>query len=74
MPLISYISVPITLENGCVQTIRVDLLNNKVLAKLDDDEYQEVDDIGALANDLDMYMRLGEDDHCDEGCSCVHAH
>lgn len=71
MPLISYISVPITLENGAVQTIRVDLVNNKVLAKFDEDEYQEVDDIGAMANDLDMYMRLGDDECCDDDeCSC----
>lgn len=72
MPLISYISVPITLENGCVQTIRFDLVTNKVLAKFDEEEYQEVDDIGAMANDLDMYMRLGDDDCCEEGCGCSH--
>lgn len=75
MPLISYISVPIEADSGNTQYVRVDLKNEKLLIKVDEieNEYHEVEDIKAMVNEIDMYMKI-HDNHDDEDCSCCHGH
>lgn len=78
MPLISYISVPIEADSGNTQYVRVDLKNEKLLIKVDEieNEYHEVEDIKAMVNEIDMYMKIHDNhnNHDDEDCSCCHGH
>lgn len=75
MTLISYLSMPVVSDSGVVQYVRIDLAKEKVMVKMDH-EYQEVEDIQSIANDVDMFLRFGEnyshdheDDHEDD-CEC----
>jgi hypothetical protein len=62
-------SMPVVTANNTVQYVRVDFAKDKLMVKVDG-EYHELEDIQSIINDVDMFMRLGDDDCCDSCDSC----